>query len=90
VNVVCCAERNSKHLHRKKLNGVNDNPCADITFNTEGLMDVHRRVFRLIQMGDWYWRLDITRDDGLIGPFPTRDEAEKDARETLGIKKGER
>jgi hypothetical protein len=53
-------------------------------------MDVHRRVFRLIQMGDWYWRLDITRDDGLIGPFPTRDEAEKDARETLGIKKGER
>jgi hypothetical protein len=30
------------------------------------------------------------RDDGLIGPFPTRDEAEKDARETLGIREGDR
>jgi hypothetical protein len=31
-------------------------------------MDVARRVFRLIQQdGDWYWRLDIRNDDGLIG-----------------------
>jgi hypothetical protein len=43
-------------------------------------MDVARRVFRLIQLeGDWYWRLDIKND-----------EAEKDARETLGIVEGER
>jgi hypothetical protein len=49
-------------------------------------MDVGSRVFRLIQLeGDWYWRLDIKNDDGLIGPFLSRDEAEKDARETLGI-----
>jgi hypothetical protein len=27
-------------------------------------------------------------DDGLIGPFLTRDEAEKDAKETLGIGEG--
>jgi hypothetical protein len=54
-------------------------------------MDVARRVFRLIQLeDDWYWRLDIKNDDGLIGPFLSRGEAEKDARETLGIVEGER
>jgi hypothetical protein len=53
-------------------------------------MDAPRRVFRLIQLSDdWYWRLDIMRDDGLIGPFVSRDEAEKDAKETLGIRDGE-
>jgi hypothetical protein len=47
---------------------------------------VPRRVFRLIQLGgDWFWRLDIMNDDGLIGPFMSRDEAEKEAQETLGI-----
>ena len=46
--------------------------------------------FKLTQLdGDWFWRLDINNDDGLIGPFLTRDEAEKDARETLGIKEGQ-
>jgi hypothetical protein len=30
------------------------------------------------------------RDDGLIGPFLTRDEAEKDAKETFGIREGDR
>jgi hypothetical protein len=50
-------------------------------------MDAARRVFNVIQLrGDWYWRLDIKRDDGLIGPFSSREEAEKDAKETLGIK----
>ena len=44
-------------------------------------MDAPRRVFRLIQLSDdWCWRLDIKNDDGLIGPFLSRDEAEK----TLG------
>ena len=53
-------------------------------------MDALSRVFRLIQLqGDWFWRLDINNDDGLIGPFISRDEAEKDARETLGIEDGE-
>jgi hypothetical protein len=53
-------------------------------------MDAPRRVFKLIQLnGDWFWRLDINNDDGLIGPFMSRDEAEKDARETLGIREGE-
>jgi hypothetical protein len=56
---------------------------------SEAPMDAPRRVFLLIQLsGDWYWRLDIMRDDGLIGPFVSRDEAEKDAKETLGIKEG--
>jgi hypothetical protein len=53
-------------------------------------MDIARQVFRLIQLGgDWYWRLDIKNDDGLMGPFSSREEAEKDAKETLGIKDGE-
>jgi hypothetical protein len=40
-------------------------------------MDIARRVFRLIQLeGDWYWRLDIKNDDGLIGPFSSSEEAE--------------
>jgi hypothetical protein len=54
-------------------------------------MDAPRRVFKLTYIeGDWYWRLDIMNDDGLIGPFLTRDDAEKDARETLGIRKPRR
>jgi hypothetical protein len=53
-------------------------------------MDAPRRVFQLIQLGgDWYWRLDIRNDDGLIGPFSSRDEAAKDAKETLGISEGD-
>jgi hypothetical protein len=53
-------------------------------------MDAPSRVFRLIQLGgDWFWRMDINNDDGLIGPFMSRDDAEKDAGETLGIREGE-
>jgi hypothetical protein len=37
----------------------------------------------------WFWRVELARDDGLIGPFETKAEAIKDARETLGIKTGE-
>jgi hypothetical protein len=33
----------------------------------------------------WFRCVDIARDDGLIDPFECRDEAVKDARETLGI-----
>jgi hypothetical protein len=52
-------------------------------------MDAPRRVFRLVYLeGDWYWRLDIRNDDGMIGPFQSSDEAEKDAAETLGIREG--
>jgi hypothetical protein len=58
---------------------------------SEAAMDTPSRVFKLIQLsGDWYWRLDIKNDDGLIGPFTSKDEAEKDARETLGMRDGER
>ena len=49
-------------------------------------MDAPRRVFKLTYIeGDWYWRLDLMNEEGLIGPFLSRDDAEKDARETLGI-----
>jgi hypothetical protein len=33
-------------------------------------------------------RLDIKDDDGFIGPSLSRDEAENDAKETLGIQGG--
>jgi hypothetical protein len=47
-------------------------------------MDVPTRVFRLIQLeGDWYWRLDIKNDDGLIGPFMSRGEATELSKEHL-------
>jgi hypothetical protein len=50
-------------------------------------MDAPRRVFKLTYIeGDWYWRLDLMNEEGLIGPFRSRDDAEKDARETLGIR----
>jgi hypothetical protein len=53
---------------------------------SEAPMDAPRRVFKLTYIeGDWYWRLDIMNDDGLIGPFLSRDDAAQDARETLGI-----
>jgi hypothetical protein len=58
---------------------------------SEAPMDAPKRVFRLIQLqGDWFWRLDINNDDGLIGPFMSKDEAEKDAKETLEIVQAER
>ena len=37
----------------------------------------------------WFWRVELARDDGLIGPFETKAEAIRDARETLGLKEGE-
>jgi hypothetical protein len=46
-----------------------------------------RSVYKVIQrQGDWYWLLDTQRDDeGMIGPFSGRAEAEKDAMDTLGF-----
>jgi hypothetical protein len=49
-------------------------------------MDAGKPVFKLVLLkSDWYWDLDTMRDDVLIGPFSSREEAEKDAKETLGI-----
>jgi hypothetical protein len=54
-------------------------------------MATSKRVYRLIQLeGDWYWHLDIRNDDGLIGPFVSKSEAERDEKETLGIAEEER
>jgi hypothetical protein len=41
------------------------------------------------QDGGWFWcSLSLVREDELIGPFPSQQEAEKDAKATLGIKDG--
>jgi FRG domain len=54
---------------------------------SEAPMDAPKRGFRLTQLdGDWYWRLDIPNDHALFGPFLSRDEAEKDARESLNLR----
>ena len=38
----------------------------------------------------WFWcSLSLMKNDELIGPFPSEEEAEKDAKATLGIKDGE-
>lgn len=38
----------------------------------------------------WFWAShamqEIKGEEALIGPFPSQDEAEKDARETLALK----
>jgi hypothetical protein len=43
--------------------------------------------FSIVNRGEgWFWcsLLEVHRDE-LIGPFPSQEEAEKDARATLGI-----
>jgi hypothetical protein len=40
----------------------------------------------LQQDGGWFWcSLSLMNENELIGPFPSEQEAEKDARATLGI-----
>jgi hypothetical protein len=43
--------------------------------------------FSIVNRGQgWFWcSLLEMRPDALIGPFPSQEEAEKDARATLGI-----
>jgi hypothetical protein len=42
----------------------------------------------------WFWCSyavqEIGGRDPLVGPFPSQEEAEKDAQATLGLKEGER
>jgi hypothetical protein len=49
-------------------------------------------TFSVIQKdGGWFWcslSLMISENE-LIGPFPSQEEAEKDAKATLGISPGE-
>lgn len=41
----------------------------------------------------WFWTSrsmqDVHGREAMIGPFPSQEEAEKDAGETLGIREGE-
>jgi hypothetical protein len=48
-------------------------------------------AFSLIQKdGRWFWcSLSLMSENDLIGPFPSQEEAEKDAEATLGIKEGQ-
>jgi hypothetical protein len=48
-------------------------------------------TFSVIQKdGNWFWcSLSLMSENELIGPFPSQEEAEKDAKATLGIKEGQ-
>ena len=48
-------------------------------------------TFSVIQKdGGWFWcSLALMSENELIGPFPSQEEAEKDARATLGIGEAE-
>jgi hypothetical protein len=53
-----------------------------------------RPRFSIVQMEkEWFWcshtMLEARGKDALIGPFPSQEEAQKDARATLGLKDGE-
>jgi hypothetical protein len=53
-----------------------------------------RPRFSVVQMEkEWFWSshsmLKARGKDALIGPFPSQQEAEKDARSTLELKDGE-
>jgi hypothetical protein len=53
-----------------------------------GFMDAAKSVFKLVLLnGDWYWRLDIV-DEGMIGPFSSKEEADKDAQDAWNWKLG--
>jgi hypothetical protein len=47
--------------------------------------------FSVIAKGEaWFWcSLSLMKNDELIGPFPSEEEAEKDAGATLGLGDGE-
>jgi hypothetical protein len=61
-------------------------------------MLTRRPIYRIVEqrLSDggrvWFWHLEWSqrdpRDNGLIGPFLSQEEADKDARETLGINDG--
>jgi hypothetical protein len=53
--------------------------------------DATEPTFGMIQKdGFWFWcSFSLMGENELIGPFPSQEEAEKDARATLGIAEGE-
>jgi hypothetical protein len=54
----------------------------------DDLVDLVRSTFSVIQKDEsWFWcSFSLATEDALIGPFPSQQEAEKDARATLDIK----
>ena len=50
------------------------------------MADATKPTFSTIQKdGFWFWcSLSLMSENELIGPFPSQEEAEKDARATLG------
>jgi hypothetical protein len=55
------------------------------------MADATEPTFSVIQKeGGWFWcSLSLVREDELVGPFPSQEEAEKDGRATLRIREEE-
>jgi hypothetical protein len=55
------------------------------------MADAIEPTFSIIQKdGFWFWcSLSLPGENELNGPFPSQEEAEKDARATLEIEEGE-
>jgi hypothetical protein len=91
------------HLRRRRakadplpdMSGIPDDCCAA---HSSRLPDLPRRLgesstlpFAFVsERGPPFCKAGFARMNGLIGPFMSRDEAEKDANETLGIAQAER
>jgi hypothetical protein len=54
------------------------------------MADATGPTFSVIQQdGSWFWCSFLSMSENeLIGPFPSQEEAEKDAKATLGPKEG--
>jgi hypothetical protein len=61
-----------------------------LAFSTDQMADATEPTFSVIQKnGSWFWcSLSLTNENEFIGPFPSQEEAEKDAKATLGPKEG--
>ena len=59
-------------------------PAFGVDFPVERVM-----TFSIVNRGQgWFWcSYSLLERHALIGPFPSQEEAEKDARATLGIEK---
>jgi hypothetical protein len=55
------------------------------------MADATEPTFSLIQKdGSWFWcSLSLMSENELIGPFPSQEEAEKDAKATLRVQERE-
>jgi hypothetical protein len=65
--------------------------CAEFEWRGEMAEEATPSYSIVKQENGWFWSTgqEIRGRTELVGPFPSQQEAEKDARETIGPKEGE-